>query len=148
MKKVLSVILALMTLIAATVPAFAAAPDISVVSPQYTYIQTINIGLDIDETTGIATCSASCYATGNYTVEIEYQLQRYKDSKWEPVKTWTASGTLYVRLKQYWAVYSGYTYRAYVTVRIRNASGGLLENAVHTKTYYYPKSENTPKFPS
>lgn len=131
MKKALSVILVLVTLIAITIPAFAAAPDNTGVSPQYTYIRTTDVGFDIDN--GIATCSAYCYASGNYTVEIECQLQRYTGSKWAPVKTWTASGTRYASVYENWAVYSGYTYRLYVTFHIRNASGSLLESAVSTK---------------
>ena len=140
MKRILSVILVLVTLFTAAIPAFAAAPaDEPVVSPQYTYIQTISIGLEIDEKTGIATCRASSYATTNYTVEVEYELQRYKDSKWETIKMWSASAIRLSYLTQYWAVYSGYLYRGVVTVRIRDEAGRLLENAIHTKNYLYPK---------
>lgn len=139
MKKALTLILAFVMLISTAVPSFAAVvPDgDTIISPQYTYIDTLAANLTIDKNTGIASCRAYCYTTSNHNVEIECSLQRYVGAIWTPLKTWTASGTYYASIDQDWAVYKGYNYRIYVTYRIRTTAGALLESTTVTRYYAY-----------
>lgn len=138
MRKVLSLILAFILIMACAVPAFAATvPEDTVVSPQYTYIKTLAANLTIDENTGVASCRAYCYAASNYTVEVECILQRYVGAIWTPLKTWTSSSAGYASVDQDWAVYKGYNYRIYVTYRIRTTAGALLESTTVTRYYAY-----------
>lgn len=139
MRKFLSAILSVVMLLTLATPAFAALPDDTIVSPQYTYIRTITANISIDEDTGIATCKATCLSASGYTVEVVCQLQRYSGSSWTTLKTWTASGTRYASVNENWAVSSGYTYRVYVSYRIRNTAGSLLESTTGSDSYVYPK---------
>lgn len=136
MKKVYAILLATILLISTAFPAQAALPDQPAV-PLYNYIDAYDVNLSIDKTTGIASCSASCYTSSNNTVEVEYRLQRYMGSYWGTVKTWTSSGTSVASLNKSWAVYSGYTYRGYAIYRVYNSAGTLLETGSATKTFSY-----------
>ncbi len=139
MKRVLSAILTLFVIVALATPAFAAIPDESVVSPLYTYIRQTATDLQIDENTGISVSTASCYSVKGYTVEIVCRLQQYTGSTWSTLKTWTASGSRYASINENWAVLSGYTYRVFVSYRILNSAGSIVESTSSTKTYVYPK---------
>ena len=139
MKKILAILLASITLFSLAFPTQAALPDSSA-SPRYNYIETYDVDLTINKTTGIASCSASCFVYGNNTVRIEYQLQRYMGSYWATVKTWTSSGTSSTSLRKTWAVTSGYTYCGEAIYRVYDSSGNLLETDSKSKTYYYPST--------
>lgn len=139
MKKIFAIILATVLFVLMVTPVYAALPD-PPITPQYNYIDTYSVGLSIDKSTGIASCSASCYTTTNNTVKIEYDLERYMGSYWATVKTWTSSGTSYASLNKSWAVYSGYTYRGFATYSIYNSAGNLLETGSASKSYAYPSN--------
>ena len=136
MKKIYAILLATVLLISTAFPAQAALPDQPAV-PMYNYIDSYNVNLSIDKTTGIASCSASCYTSSDNTVEIEYRLQRYMGSYWGTVKSWTSTGTYFASLSKSWAVNSGYTYRGYAIYRVYNSAGTLLETGSATKTFSY-----------
>lgn len=139
MRKVLSAILSVTLVVLFAIPSFAAVTDDNVISPRYTYIKMLTANLSIDEDSGISTSKASCYSASGYTVEIECKLQQYTGSSWSTLKTWNSSGSGYASIKENWAVSSGYTYQVYITYRIRNAAGNLLESTTTNKTYDYPK---------
>ena len=139
MKKICAILLVIIMLLSTTLPAYAALPDPSI-TPQYNYIETCRVGLSINESSGIASCTASCYVATNNKVEVEYKLQRYLGSYWGTVKTWTSSATSYASLSQSWAVYSGYTYRGKATYRVYDSAGNLLETGSESKTYVYPST--------
>lgn len=138
MKRVFSVILILVMIMTLATQAFAALPDETIISPQYTYIKVLTADLSIDESTGVSTSRATCYAASGCTVEVECKLQRYTGSVWTTLKTWTSTGSRYASVTQDWAVSSGYTYRVYATYRIRNSAGSLLEIATGNDSYAYP----------
>ena len=137
MRKFLSFILTLSLLSSILTPCFAAANN-PTITPQYNYITKNNVNLKIDETTGIATCTSYCYASGGYTVEVHCKLQQYIGASWTTIKEWTSTGTMYARVCESWAVYSGYTYRTYAVFYVRNSAGTLLESATSNATYVYP----------
>lgn len=140
MKRIFATILAIVMLAAMAVPAIAAVPEDTVVSPQYTYIKSNSVNLTINESTGVATCTSSCYATSGYTISIECKLQRYTGTSWSTVKTWTVSANRLATVNEEWTVSSGYTYRVYSTFRIYNSSGTLLETGTNSKSYVFPKN--------
>lgn len=140
MKRFVCILLALILMASVATPAMAATQNEQVISPRYTYIMTNSVTLTIDETTGVATCNAYCYATSNYTVVVECELQQYINSDWSTLKTWTASGTRIASLNKSWAVYSGYSYRAYATYYIYDGNGNLLETATNSNSKVYPKT--------
>lgn len=137
MKKIFVILLATILLFSMVIPAYAALPD-PPISPQYNYIDSYSVVLNIDKNSGTASCSANCYAPNAKKVEIEYKLQRYMNSYWTTVTTWTASGTSYASLSKSATVSSGYTYRGKATYRIYDLSGNLLETGSTYKTYSYP----------
>ena len=67
MRKVLSAMLAVLFLVMLAMPAFAAEAENKVVAPRYTYIHILSSDLSINESTGIASCKASCYAASGHT---------------------------------------------------------------------------------
>lgn len=138
MRKVLSAILAVLLVVSLTIPSFAATTDKNVVSPRYTYIKMLTANLSIDESSGVSNSRASCYSANGYTVEVECKLQQQTGSGWSTLKTWVATGNGYASINKDWAVASGYTYQAYITYRIRNAAGSVLESTSTSRTYVYP----------
>lgn len=138
MKRFFMVILTVVLMLSFPMQGMAAQVDDSTVSPCYTYISTNKVGISINETTGVAECSAYCYTVGQYTVEVECRLQRYTGYSWSTIKTWSASNTRYASISGKWAVYSGYNYRAYALFCVRDSSGNLLESTTSIDSYAYP----------
>ena len=126
MKRILSLLLALVLFMGSAVPAFAAESE-SAVTPRYTYIARMSAALEISSL-GVANCGGSCYVPGADTVKFTCKLQRYEDSSWTTVKTWTDTDAPTCGLSKYYAVSSGYTYRVRTTCSVYNASGVLVES--------------------
>lgn len=137
MKQILAAILAIAILSAMVLPVSAAVPEETVASPRYSYIQSASVNLIINDETGMATCTSSCYASSEYVVYIDCMLQRYSGSSWTTLRTWIKSAKRYASIEETWKVYSGYTYRVYSTFRIYNASGTLLETGTNSKSVVF-----------
>ena len=137
MRKVLSILLVVAIFMSWSIPVHAATQEGETISPRYTYIKFNSAYIDINENTGVASCEASCYATGNLTVKVQCRLQQYTGSVWTTLKNWTASGTSYASVDKSWAVSSGYPYRVYVIFRIYDGNGTLVETATNIDTYNY-----------
>ena len=137
MRRVVSLLLVIGLALAFAHPCLAAESQMTTVSPRFAYISTTKVGISINETSGVAQCSAYCYAIGNYTVEVQCKLQRYTGSSWVTLKTWSSSGTQYSSVSEYWAVVSGYTYRANAVFRVRDSAGNLLESVGNMDNYTY-----------
>lgn len=140
MKRICSFTLALILFLLVVTPCFAAQNDTPAVTPRYTYIQANSVSFTINESSGVASSSTFCYTYGDYEVQITLKLQRYNNSKWNTVKTWTTSGMRDASLSKTWAVPSGYTYRAYATFNIYDDNGNLIETATNSKSAYFPKN--------
>lgn len=139
MKHICSFLLAFVLLLLMVVPCFAAENDATPITPRYTYIQTSTASIVVNGSSS-TTSSASCYTYGNYEVQITLKLQRYNNSKWNTVKTWTTSGMIDAILSETWTVPGGYTYRAYATFNIYDSNGNLIETATNSKSAYVPAS--------
>lgn len=137
MKKVFVILFATILLFSMAIPAYAALPD-SPVSPQYKYINSYDVDLTINRSTGTALCSATCYAPNVSRVEIEYKLQQYTGSSWTTIKTWSSYGTTSVYFSNSSTVTSGNNYRGKATYRVYDSSGKLLETGSASETYAFP----------
>lgn len=140
MKRGISFVLIIILLMILAVPCLAAESERAIIQPRYTYMTSNKIDLVIDTTLGIAHCSADCLTIGNYTVEVEYKLQKYTDFGWSTVKSWKATGTSYTSVAETWGVYSGYVYRGYAIYSVRDSAGNLLEREYNDVSYYYPSN--------
>ena len=127
MKRLLSLVLVLTIVFVTACPVIAAESD-PPISPRYTYISLLSASLSINDTTGISTSTASSRISGASSLKVVCKLQRYNGSSWTTVQTWTATGTSSASIAKSWAVYSGYTYRAYVTCSVYNSAGVLVES--------------------
>lgn len=105
-----------------------------VITPMFVHIHYMVAGLKID-TSGKATA----YGMGrtysaSHTINVNVDLQKFSGSSWNTIKSWNDSGPGYpsgVRLERDWYVTKG-TYRAFVTVRVYNSYGQLLETQSET----------------
>lgn len=127
MKKVLAIVFIILVLVSSTASASAATKDAAEL--MYTYINSVGASLTIDETLGIATCSGRVNAKSIVPVKVTVRLQRYQDGSWKNVETWSETGTAGVTCTKYYAIYSGYSYRVYVTGYVYDSEGVIQETA-------------------
>ncbi|MDP4120309.1 MAG: hypothetical protein Q8876_04530 [Bacillota bacterium] len=133
MKKTISICLAVLMVFLLSAPAYAAdAKSLeaeSVVSPQYTHILLLIAGLGIDSA-GKADCVGSVDSSStSYKTSLTVSLQKYANSKWSTIKSWSDSGPgRGLIVENYYYVGSG-RYRVCSTAKVYNSSGTLLETA-------------------
>lgn len=139
MKRIISLLLAVIMTFAFAVSVSAEEQTQPPIMPRYTYIAATLVDIYIEESTNITTNEAYFY-TYDETLElqIECKLQRYNNSKWNTVKTWTASGYGEAYIQKDWAVPSGYTYRTYATFKVYDSNGNLIESVSHADSQYFP----------
>lgn len=138
MRKAILFILIIVLFVTLFQPAFATTAENITVSPRYVCINNYAASLTVDESIGVANCSAWCYSVAGYTVEVSCTLQRKENSTWKTIKSWTSTGLEYASVDGYWAVYSGYIYRNLVIYTIRDSSGNIIEVESVTRAYNYP----------
>lgn len=108
------------------------------IMPCYTYVKNTRATLSISS--GTATVLGNIQPSGNLKTSVIVRLQRESNSgSWTTISTWTdsnecgkseAGGTK--------ALTSGYNYRVYITGKVYNSSGIVLETVntySTTKTY-------------
>ena len=128
MKRIFSVVMVLLLLSAFVIPASADGVENNI-SPRFTYISKVSTNVSINQNTGIATSTAISHADGVASMKLVCRLQQKKNGSWVTIKTWSDTGTQQAGVAQQRAVYSGYSYRTYVTCYVYNAAGSLLESA-------------------
>ncbi|NBJ16528.1 MAG: hypothetical protein FNP40_13395 [Dehalobacter sp. 4CP] len=137
MKKIICMSLIVLMAIFSAVPAYAAIDGKSVstqgsgtVSPLFTYILQLNVGLEIDSSGKAACLGKATLYSGTNRVDLTVQLQKFTGSSWSAIKTWTSSGVGMsgTTILQNYYVVSG-TYRVSATAKVYNSSGNLLETA-------------------
>ena len=134
MKRITSLILTALLLFSMAIPASAAVKDEAQLL--YDNINAVSADLSISSL-GIATCFGSVTAKDLYTVLVEVRLQMKEDGAWHTVKTFSSTGTMDAACTGYYAVYSGYQYRVYVTGYVYNSSGTIIESASCTYAVNY-----------
>lgn len=139
MKRVISLLLAMVMSFGLSVSASAVELEQNPIMPRYTYIASTLTDIYIEESTNISS-SEAFFVAYDQTLElqIELKLQRYNNSKWNTVKTWTSSGYGEAYIRKDWAVPSGYTYRAYATFKVYDSNGNLIESVSHYDSQNFP----------
>ena len=138
MKRTASIIIMVVAIMGMVVTAFAAQEN--TVQPLYNNISSLRVGLDINNSTGIALADGSVDAYYQVPVEVLVQLQVYKDGQWKTLMTWSTADIGYAYACGQWTVESGYNYRTRVTGYICNDLGIPVESEVGTREVYYPAS--------
>ena len=126
MKRILSFALVLTLAFALVLPVMATDSN-QTITPRYSYISMLETDLRINQSSGIATCGATCRTSGASSVKLVCRLQRYENGYWSTVYSWTSTGTNIASIGKQRAVYSGYTYRTFTSCYVYNASGALVE---------------------
>ena len=100
----------------------------SIVQPRFTYIWHATVGLGIDPN-GYSTCDTGVTLYESYhSAKIVMSLQRYEDSDWENVKTWTITDDgPDVDLTKHWYVVSGYDYQVQSDIYVYNQNNQIIE---------------------
>lgn len=133
MKKIVSAVLIILTLIFGTIPVGAIDTEISTMgtaSTQFVGIAILSINLSIDSW-GCATTTGSVRASSSsYTSYLTVSLQQYTSSGWITVQSWSGSGVglpgVIVEGSRY--VASG-TYRSCSSTTVFNSSGAVVDAA-------------------
>lgn len=127
MKKVLCIMMAVFAICLAIVPVEASAARNEPV-PYFTAINSIYSLLQIDRSTGIATCVGEVQAKELTPVEVVVQLQRLENGTWNTLVTWTNTGTFYATKSGSYCVPKGYSYRTKVTGLVYDSTGNIIES--------------------
>ncbi len=116
---------------------FAAGGENAGIMPHWTDVSTISSRMEVDKW-GIATISASgqsSITSSADSVELIVDLQRYKDGKWETIKTWSDKPeATFAAVYERYAIAKGYSYRLYLTVKAYQGNK-LLETATDIYSY-------------
>ena len=139
MKRIISFLLAVIMAFSFAISVSAQEQEQTPIMPRYAYIAATLVDININESTNVTTSEAH-FITYDATLElqVEIKLQRYNNSKWNTVKTWTASGIGDAYIGKKWAVPSGYTYRAYATFKVYDSNGNLIESVSRYDSQYFP----------
>lgn len=139
MKRILSLMLAAVLSLSFGVTASAQEQEQTPIMPRYTYIANTVVDISINTATNVTSnYASSTLYDDSLELQITLKLQRYNNSKWNTVKTWTASGMGRTVIDKNWAVVSGYTYRAYATFSVYDSNGNLLESVSSYNSEYFP----------
>ena len=123
MKKVL----AFVCLVALVIGAIAEAESEGEIVMRYQYINKLTAAISISD--NVATCTGSVTPNNGERTSIVVRLQKSVGGVWITQKTWTASnpggrseagGST--------SVVSGYQYRTYVTAKVYDGSGNVVES--------------------
>ena len=123
-KKTIATLLILSLVISASV-AFADS-----VGLRYIGVEDISIGLSINTDNKASCCARVNSSASNYAPFVSATLKRSSDGKiWTSVASWSASGTFLTgaSIDETVAVSRGFQYKLFVTDKIYNSSGALIE---------------------
>ncbi len=107
----------------------------------YRYSHFLNINANLSINGGLASSSGSATpkpSTETRKVTILVVLQKYDDGVWRIVKSWSATAYNTSALAGgTWSVPSGYQYRTYVSAKVYDGDGHLLEHVTKTSGIVY-----------
>lgn len=139
MKRIISFLLAMLLAFSFAFTVSAQEQEQTPIMPRYAYIAATLVDIIINQSTNVTTNEAHFITyDADLELQVEIKLQRYNNSKWNTVKTWTASGYGDAYICKKWAVPSGYTYRTYATYRVYDSDGNLIESVSHYDSEYFP----------
>ena len=107
----------------------------TVVGLRFTYINTINSEISINEQTGLVSCKADLYANGSLTIKVACYLERITINGLVTEKTWNRSSIGILRFNETKVVEAGYKYRFFISGEIIDSNGSVIET--FSKSCYY-----------
>ena len=141
MKKIIALLLTVVLLAAPLgMSAYAEANYDDLVAPCYTYLDSISAGIS-EGVLGFVTCTSDFISfDNNKTFVLTCYLQRTDgNSGWVNYKskteTYTGKG-LYI-IEKSWFAPSGYAYRTYTKLQIKNSAGTVVETATVASPVHY-----------
>lgn len=144
MKRFLSIFLAMVIMVTPLCMSVVAADnsgnDETIVSPRYTYINSIYASIT-KGSLGFVTCTSQIIAfETNKTYVLTCYLQRCdENTAWSNYKseskTYSGSGTF--GFDKTWFAPAGYAYRTKTEVKVKNSSGTVLETVSNTSSVLY-----------
>lgn len=140
MKKVLVLIIVSAIILSFGTQSLAISGDMptSIIRPAYMHISSFGAALEINSI-GVATCEGiMSHGLTDGTCELIIELKKLNsDKSWDTIATWTSTGLQKCADYRYRAVSRG-TYRVYVTAKVYDSSGKLVESqSVHSITDTY-----------
>ena len=135
MKKTINVLCAVLLIMLCVVPTVTYASED--VMPLYDNINSVYANLNIDGSTGIASCTGMISAKNFYPVSVTVRLQMLENGDWKTLYTWSDNGTWSVTCDGYYAVYSGYSYRVIVQGYVYDSAGNIIESRSAVQVQYY-----------
>ena len=135
MKKAINVLCAVLLIMLCVVPTVTYASED--VMPLYDNINSVYANLNIDGSTGIASCTGMISAKNFYPVSVTVRLQMLENGDWKTLYTWSDNGTWSVTCDGYYAVYSGYSYRVIVQGYVYDSAGNIIESGSAVQVQYY-----------
>ncbi len=127
MKKLISVLLAILLLTPILSIGVTAANTPSDVAPCYITV-TVNTPTLIIGSNGVATCKGLTKTAGEYTIETTMQLQYRDGSTWYTDKTWYDNGTQHLTITHVRAINAGYEYKLVLTTNIYDSNHNYIVN--------------------
>lgn len=141
MKKILSLLLVAVLLVAPLgVSSYAETNYDDLVSPCYTYLNSISAGIS-EGVLGFVNCTSNFISfETNKTFVLTCYLQRTDgQSAWVNYKskteTYTGKGSY--TISKSWFAPSGYAYRVYTKLQIKNSAGTIVETATVASSVHY-----------
>lgn len=135
-KRLTALMLAVLCLVAAIGPAYAATveePEDDPLAPEYVGISSLSSSISVSS--GTATCRATVHVKSGYHVYVTMKLQESSDkSSWWTGVTWQTTGSM----TKTHSVSSGKYHRVQVTVKVYDSSNTLVETVTTNSpsTYY------------
>lgn len=121
--RIISITIVLALLLSTVALAAVREPD---AQPNYTYASGVSANLSISG--GTAKVTSRITPQGSRKTTLTARLQQKVDGKWKTIATWSDSNASgFSSISESKSVTSGYSYRAYVTGRVYDASGKVLE---------------------
>lgn len=141
MKRIISLLLTAVLLVAPLgVSSYAEVNYDDLVSPCYTYLNSISAGIT-DGVLGFVICTSDFISSEtNKTFVLTCYLQRTDgESGWVNYKskteTYTGKGSY--TIEKSWFAPSGYAYRTYTKLQIKNSAGTIVETATVASAVHY-----------
>ena len=141
MKRIISLLLTVVLLVAPLgISAYAETNYDDLVSPCYTYLNSISSGIS-EGVLGFVNCTSNFISfETNKTFVLTCYLQRTDgESGWVnyKTKTETFTGKGSHTIEKSWFAPSGYAYRTYTKLQIKNSAGTIVETATKGSGVYY-----------
>ncbi len=135
-KRLTALMLAVLCLVAAIGPAYAATVDVPAddpLVPEYTGISSLSCSISVSS--GTATCRATALIRSGYHAYVTMKLQESSDkSSWWTAVTWQTTGSM----TKTHSVSSGKYHRVQVIVKVYNSDNTLVETVtINSSSTYY-----------